>query len=175
MIVLGVDPGSLATGYGLVQNVGGRLRCVDAGVIRSSGETPFFERIHGIFRAMRDIMGRHMPREMAIEDVFFSKNPKSALKIGHARGAALVAAVECGIRIFEYSLTQIKQSVVGYGRAPKEQVRSMVTRILGLDFQPTLDTSDALAAAVCHIHTSRFESAKPAGRGRCGARRMREP
>jgi len=162
MLVLGVDPGSLATGYGLVENSGGRLRCVDAGVIRSPSRTPFFERIHGIFHSMMDIMGRHMPREMAIEDVFFSKNPKSALKIGHARGAALIAAVECGIRIHEYTPTQIKQSVVGYGRASKEQVRDMVKRILMLHFQPTLDTSDALAAAVCHLHTVRFEATSKA-------------
>ena len=159
MLVLGVDPGSIATGYGLVESSGGRLRCVDAGVIRASASKPFFERIHGIFRALLDIMGRHEPHDMAIEDVFFSKNPKSALKIGHARGAALVAAVEWGIRIHEYTPTQIKQSVVGYGRASKEQVRDMVTRILTLDFQPTLDTSDALAAAVCHHHTKHFKAA----------------
>jgi crossover junction endodeoxyribonuclease RuvC len=156
MLVLGVDPGSLTTGYGLVEKSKGRLRCVDAGAIRSPGSVPFHERIHGIFRSLVGIMDRHEPREMAVEDVFFAKNPKSALKIGHARGAALVAAVECGVKVFEYSATEIKQSVVGYGRAPKEQVRSMVGVILGLDFQPSLDTSDALAAAICHLHTKRF-------------------
>lgn len=163
MLVLGVDPGSLITGYGLVEKSKGRIRCVDAGMIRAPSSVPFPERIHGIFRTLVEIMGRNEPREMAIEEVFFAKNPKSALKIGHARGAALVAAVECGMRVFEYSATEIKQSVVGYGRAPKEQVRSMVNRILGLDFQPALDTSDALAAAICHLHTKRFDPAPPAG------------
>ncbi|MFO7783353.1 MAG: crossover junction endodeoxyribonuclease RuvC [Thermodesulfobacteriota bacterium] len=163
MLVLGVDPGSLITGYGLVEKSKGRIRCVDAGMIRAPSSVPFPERIHGIFRTLVEIMGRNEPREMAIEEVFFAKNPKSALKIGHARGAALVAAVECGMRVFEYSATEIKQSVVGYGRAPKEQVRSMVGVILGLDFQPSLDTSDALAAAICHLHTKRFDPAPPAG------------
>ncbi len=156
MLVMGVDPGSLITGYGFVEESRGRIRCVDAGTIRAPGTAPFHERIHGIFRALVKIIARHEPQEMAIEDVFFAKNAKSALKIGHARGAALVAAVECGVRVFEYSATEIKQSVVGYGRAPKDQVRSMVSVILGLDFQPSLDTSDALAAAVCHLHTKRF-------------------
>ncbi len=156
MLILGVDPGSLITGYGIVEKSKPRLRCLDAGIIRVSGNSPFPDRVHGIFRSLVDIMRRHEPGEMAIENVFFAKNVKSALKIGHARGAALVAAVECGVRVHEYSATQIKQSVVGYGRAPKEQVRAMVGRILGLDFQPALDASDALAAAICHAHTKRF-------------------
>ncbi len=161
MLVLGVDPGSVVTGYGLVEKSQRRLRCVDAGLIRLSKNTPLCERIHGVFRGLVDLMRRHEPAEMSIEDVFFAKNAKSALKIGHARGAALVAAVECGVRVHEYSAAEIKQSVVGYGRAPKEQVRSMVKRILGLDFQPALDTSDALAAAICHHHTQRFGPAVP--------------
>jgi len=157
MLVLGVDPGSVVTGYGLVEKSQRRLRCVDAGVIRLSKHTPLCERIHGVFRGLVDLMRRHEPAEMSIEDVFFAKNAKSALKIGHARGAALVAAVECGVRVHEYSATQIKQSVAGYGRASKEQVRAMVVRILGLDFLPALDASDALAAAICHAHTKRFQ------------------
>jgi crossover junction endodeoxyribonuclease RuvC len=157
MLVLGVDPGSVITGYGLVEKSERRLRCVDAGVIKASKNAPFCERLHGVFRGMVDLMHRHEPGEMAIENVFFAKNAKSALKIGHARGAALVAAVECGLRVREYSPNEIKQSVVGYGLARKEQVRSMVCRILGLDFEPALDTSDALAAAICHLHTRRYD------------------
>jgi crossover junction endodeoxyribonuclease RuvC len=157
MLVLGVDPGSVITGYGLVEKKNQQFRCVEAGVVQTPKKQPFAERIHVIYRSMVEIMSRHHPQEMAIEDVFFAKNPKSALKIGHARGAVLIAAVECGIRIHEYAATEIKQSVVGYGRATKEQVRSMVGVILRLDFQPKLDTSDALAAAVCHLNWQRYD------------------
>jgi crossover junction endodeoxyribonuclease RuvC len=173
--VLGVDPGSTVTGYGFVEKAQRRLRCVDAGVIRASRNAPFCERLHGVFRGMVDLMRRYEPDEMAVENVFFAKNAKSALKIGHARGAALVAAVECGVRIHEYSPNEIKQSVVGYGLAPKEQVRSMVSRILGLDFHPALDTSDALAAAICHLHTRRYGSRPGANGGGFGLARPGEP
>lgn len=158
MLVLGVDPGSVVTGYGLVEKNNQKIRCVDAGVIRAPKKQDFSERIHRIYRSMVEIMSRHQPREMAIEEVFFAKNPKSALKIGHARGAVLIAAVECGIQIYEYAATEIKQSVVGYGRASKEQVRSMVGIMLKLDYLPVLDTSDALAAAICHLNWQRYES-----------------
>jgi len=94
---------------------------------------------------------------MSIEEVFFAKNVKSALKIGHARGAALVAAIQCGLKVFEYSPLQVKQSVVGYGRASKEQVRAMVKLILKLDTQLSLDTADALAIAICHHNWVRFD------------------
>jgi crossover junction endodeoxyribonuclease RuvC len=94
---------------------------------------------------------------MAIEDLFYAKNVKSSLKLGHARGAVLIAAVHCGVKIFEYSPLEIKKSVVGYGRATKEQVRSMVQVILKLKTIPNLDTSDALAAAICHLNWARFE------------------
>ena len=106
---------------------------------------------------MVEIMEQYRPQEMAIEDVFFAKNVKSALKIGHARGAVLVAAVESDVKIFEYSPLEIKKSVVGYGRATKEQVRSMVQVILGLKTHPGLDTSDALATAICHLNWTRYE------------------
>ena len=106
---------------------------------------------------MVEIMGRYHPEEMAIEDVFFAKNVKSALKLGHARGAVLIAAVQSSVKIYEYTPLEIKQSVVGYGRATKEQVRSMVQVILKLDTRLTLDTSDALATAICHLNWTRFD------------------
>jgi crossover junction endodeoxyribonuclease RuvC len=96
------------------------------------------------------------PQEMAIEDLFYAKNIQSSLKLGHARGAVLIAAVQCGVRIFEYSPLEIKKALVGYGRASKEQVRAMVRMILRMDSEPNLDTSDALAAAICHMNWSRF-------------------
>jgi crossover junction endodeoxyribonuclease RuvC len=104
-----------------------------------------------------EIMNHYHPREMAIEDVFFAKNVKSSLKLGHARGAALVAAGHCGIRVFEYTPLEIKKSVVGYGRATKDQIRSMVQVILKLKIQLGHDTSDALATAICHLNWIRYE------------------
>jgi crossover junction endodeoxyribonuclease RuvC len=156
MLVLGVDPGSLVTGYGLLEKKGNRITCVHSGAITSARHVPFYERIHKIFRSMVEIMEYYRPQEMAIEDVFFAKNVKSALKIGHARGAVLVAAVESGVKIFEYTPLEIKKSVVGYGRATKEQVRSMVQVILGLKTHQSLDTSDALATGICHLNWTRF-------------------
>lgn len=159
MLVLGVDPGSRVTGYGLVQKGGGGLTCLHSGTINMSGETPFYERIHRIYHSMVDIMNRHHPDELAIEDVFFHKNVQSALKIGHARGAVLIAAVECGLRIFEYSPMEIKKAVAGYGSASKEQVRSMIRWMLKLSCDPPLDASDALATAICHLHWLRVKIA----------------
>jgi crossover junction endodeoxyribonuclease RuvC len=158
MLVLGVDPGSVVTGYGLVEKNNNRLTYIKAGNIRSPGSVPLYERIHTIFQATVDIMARHRPQELAIEDVFFAKNVKSALTIGHARGAVLIAAVQCGVDIFEYTPLQIKQSLVGYGRATKEQVRAMVKVILKLKEEIDLDTSDALATAICHLNWSRYQN-----------------
>jgi crossover junction endodeoxyribonuclease RuvC len=161
MRVLGVDPGSRVTGYGLVEKDGGDVACIHAGLIRSPGTTPFYKRIHTIFASMVEIMDRYQPGEMAIEDLFYAKNIQSSLKLGHARGAVLIAAVQCNIPIFEYTPLEIKKSVVGYGRADKEQVRAMVQVILRLRNELPLDASDALAAAICHINWSRFEALKP--------------
>jgi crossover junction endodeoxyribonuclease RuvC len=153
MLVLGVDPGSRITGFGLVQFEHNRLKCMDYGHIASSGAIAFYRRIHTIFEQMTSLMARYQPDQMAIEDVFYAKNVKSSLKLGHARGAVLIAAVHCGVEIFEYSPLEIKKALVGYGRADKEQVRAMVKTILGLKSIPNLDTSDALAAAICHINS----------------------
>jgi len=157
MLVLGVDPGSRVTGYGLVEKKNNQMACLHAGRIKSAGNIPFYERIHIIYKSMVEIMTVNRPQEMAIEDVFFAKNVKSALKIGHARGAVLIAAVQCGIKIFEYTPLEIKKSVVGYGRATKEQVRSMVQVILNLNSSPDLNISDALATAICHLNWTRYE------------------
>lgn len=160
MIALGVDPGSIVTGYGLVEKKGGSLRYIGGGDILLPTSWPFYLRVHGIFKSLIDIMQKYKPEEMSVEDIFFSKNVKSALKIGHARGAVLVAATYCNIKVFEYSPLQIKQSVVGYGRATKEQVREMVKFILRLNNRDKLsfDTSDALAAAICHQNWLQFDS-----------------
>jgi crossover junction endodeoxyribonuclease RuvC len=157
MIVLGVDPGSKVTGYGLVEKKNSEMTCIHSGHIAPSGRIPFYDRIHFIFQSTLEILERYRPEEMAIEDLFYAKNVKSSLKLGHARGAVLIAAVHCDVKIFEYSPLEIKKSVVGYGRATKEQVRSMVKVILKLKDIPNLDTSDALAAAICHLNWARFE------------------
>jgi len=156
MLALGVDPGSRVTGYGLIEKDHNRMTFIQAGVITPPSKAPFFERIHHIFKSMLDIMSEYNPRELAIEEVFFAKNVQSSLKLGHARGAVLIAAVEYGLKIFEYSPLEIKKSTVGYGRASKEQVRSMVKMILNLKSEPLLDASDALATAICHLNWKRF-------------------
>ena len=158
MLVLGVDPGSRVTGYGFVEKKNNELFCLNSGHITSSGKTPFYNRIHKIFQVMVELMEHHRPEEMAIEDIFYAKNIKSSLKLGHARGAILTAAVQCGVQIYEYTPLEIKKSVVGYGRATKDQVRSMVQMILNLRTTPGIDASDALATAICHLNWSRFEN-----------------
>ena len=157
MRVLGVDPGSRITGYGLIEKKNNRLSFIRAGSIRQPGNKPFYERIHNIFQSMVELIDQLQPGEMAIEDIFFAKNVKSSMKLGHARGAALIAAVHCDVKVFEYSPLEIKKSVVGYGRASKEQVRSMVQVILKLKDRFGPDESDALAAAICHMNWMRFE------------------
>jgi len=157
MLVLGVDPGSIVTGYGLVNKEDTKLTYVEGGKISFPHPLPFHQRVHRIFSSLIEIIETYHPEEMSIEDIFFAKNVKSALKIGHVRGAALVAAVQCGLNVFEYTPLQIKQSVVGYGRATKEQVSAMVKAILNIDTQLPLDTTDALAVAICHHNWIRFE------------------
>ena len=157
MLVLGVDPGSIVTGYGLIEKEKGRIKFVHAGAISAPATAPFHERIYEIFRSMTEVVNHYQPEEMAIENVFFAKNVQSSLKLGHARGAALIAAVSCGIKVFEYSPLEIKKSVVGYGRAGKDQVQAMVKVILKLPTAFGPDTSDALAAAICHINWNRYE------------------
>jgi crossover junction endodeoxyribonuclease RuvC len=166
MLVLGVDPGSNVTGFGLVEKKRERLTCIHSGFIRPPGKAPFHQRIHHIFMEIGEVMRCYGPEEMAIEDLFYAKNVKSSLKLGHARGAVLVAAVQNGVGVFEYTPLEIKKSVVGYGRATKEQVRAMVQVILKLKSDFALDTSDALAAAICHLNWARFDKLTTPQNGR---------
>ncbi len=156
MLALGVDPGSRATGYGLVEKGDTGLVLVDAGCITSTARAPFYERLYHIYESVKDVINRYHPDEMAIEDIFYAKNVRTSLRLGHVRGVILVAAVQYSIRIFEYTPLEIKKSVVGYGGATKEQVRSMVSIILNTDRTFSLDTSDALATVICHMNWSRF-------------------
>jgi len=153
-LILGVDPGSRLTGFGVISVVGARCDYVTSGCIRV-GDAEFPERLKRIFDGISTIIREHNPQQMVIEQVFMAKNASSALKLGQARGAAIVAGVTNGLPVSEYSARQIKQSVVGTGAAQKAQVQHMVMTLLTLSALPQEDAADALAAALCHAHTQR--------------------
>lgn len=148
--IIGIDPGSRFTGYGIVRVKGNQSFYVASGCLQLSGKSSA-SRLQQIFSDLTEIIARHQPHEAAIEQVFMHKNINSALKLGQARGAAIVALG--AISVAEYSARQIKQSVVGYGAAKKEQVQHMVSRLLNITTQLQADEADALAIALCHAHT----------------------
>src|SRR3990167_9789503 len=148
-IIIGIDPGSRFTGYGIIKWEGNQSHYVDSGCL-SLSTAPVSERLQNIFLKLKTMMELHQPKEAAIEQVFMHQNPNSALKLGQARGAAIVA---CGnISVAEYSARQIKQSVVGYGAADKNQIQHMVKRLLNISHTLQVDAADALAVALCHAH-----------------------
>lgn len=151
-LILGVDPGSRKTGFGIINVVGNRHDYVTSGVIRLPDED-LPERLKVIFDSLTEIIEQYCPQQVAVEQVFMAKNAGSALKLGQARGAAIVACVTQGLEIAEYSARQIKQAVVGTGAANKEQVQHMVKTLLRLPGMPQEDAADALGAAICHAHT----------------------
>ena len=153
MRVFGIDPGSARTGYGCVQTDGTRHRLVVCGAIASPAALPFPQKLKNIHAELALLLAKHRPDCVAIENLFHALNARSALKLGHARGVAMLAAVEAGVPIVEYTPAEVKQAVVGYGRAEKSQVQSMIQLLLGLETPPaTYDASDALAIAICHVH-----------------------
>ena len=152
MRVFGIDPGSVRTGYGCVDSDGRRHRMVACGVVRASVGATFPDQLSIIFREVRALIAEVGPDCVAMESVFHSVNARSALKLGHARGAAMLAAVESGVPVVEYTPAEIKRAVVGYGRANKDQVQEMVVRLLNLEGKPGSDASDALGVAICHAH-----------------------
>jgi crossover junction endodeoxyribonuclease RuvC len=152
LLVLGIDPGTNVTGYGVVARQGQRLSLVAAGQIRSSSRLGLAERLGRIHAGLAEVIRDHGPQEAAVEEIFYAKNVRSAIQLGHARGVALLAASEAGLPVFAYPATVIKKAVVGYGQASKHQVQTMVERLLGASLGLSLDTSDALAAAICHLH-----------------------
>ena len=151
MRVLGIDCGTERTGYGIIDSDGRDHRCVAAGVIRTQASTPLASRLAEIALALREVILEHRPEAAAVEQVFLAVNTKTALKLAHVRGVALLAVAEAGLELGEYSPLEIKSSVVGYGRAEKKQVQMMVGSLLRLD-QPleSEDASDAMAVAICH-------------------------
>jgi crossover junction endodeoxyribonuclease RuvC len=156
MRVLGVDCGGEHTGYGVVEmRSEGRLVCLTCGAIKLSTREPLAFRLARIYEALGALIEEHRPDRVAIEEIFYALNVKSALKLGQVRGVAMLAAATAGLEVGEYSPLTIKSSVVGYGRAEKQQVQHMVTRLLGLAAPPQpMDASDALAVAICDLHTA---------------------
>jgi len=156
MRVLGIDCGTEYTGYGVVeQNGQGELRALASGAIRVSPREPLPQRLEQIFTRLSELIAAHRPELVAIEDVFYAVNVKSALKLGQVRGVAMLAAAAAGLEVCEYAPLAIKSAVVGYGRAEKSQVQQMVTRLLRLPEVPEpSDAADALAIAICHLHTA---------------------
>lgn len=157
MRVLGIDPGTLTSGYGIVAEENHRLFYVASGGVSPSAKLPFPNRLKKIYEELERVIDEHRPHVVVIEDLFVAKNVKSALKLGHARGVAILAAMNAGLPVFEYSPLDIKQTVAGSGTADKKQVQFMVKNLLGLSEEPKpTDASDALAAAICHIHSARL-------------------
>ncbi len=150
--ILGIDPGSRITGYGVIDVDGARTLYVASGGIKSTGEA-LAPRLSHIFDGVTAAIEEYNPQEMAVELVFMNRNADSALKLGQARGAALVAGAKCGLPVFEFTPAQIKQAIVGRGSAEKAQVQHMIKVLLNLEARPETDAADALAVALCHGHT----------------------
>jgi crossover junction endodeoxyribonuclease RuvC len=151
--ILGIDPGLRITGFGIIDVAGSRLTCVASGAIHSSdGELP--ERLGVILQDLSEVIARYKPEEVAVEKVFVNVNPQSTLLLGQARGAAISAAVLARLPVAEYTALQVKQAVVGHGKAAKEQVQEMVRRLLDLAGLPSPDAADALACAIAHAHAA---------------------
>ena len=176
MRVFGIDPGSNRTGYGCVDTDGRRHRLVICGAIRSTAFDSFPDRLACIYRELADVIGRCQPECVAIENLFHATNVRSALKLGHARGVAMLAAVQAGVPVVEYTPAEIKRAVVGYGRAEKAQMQQMVKLLLGLDRAPEPhDAADALAVAICHLHLGHGLLPAAAAKSGSGSRRSARP
>ena len=154
MIILGLDPGVAIVGYGVVEAQNGRTRPIAYGVIRTPAHTALEKRLFEIYSDLTGIIERYQPDEAAVEELFFNTNQKTAVAVGQARGVILLAIEQNGVKMAEYTPLQVKQSVVGYGRADKSQVMEMTRRMLGLDAPPKPDdAADALAIAICHAQS----------------------
>ncbi len=152
MLALGIDPGSSVTGYGVVARHGSRLVHVDSGAIHTRSGDPLESRLLAIHDGLAEVIGRHHPRAVAVEELFVARHACAALVLGQARGVALLAAAEAGLEVAGYAPRLVKQTVVGYGQAEKGQVAEMVRRLLGLASPPRpADVTDALALAICHL------------------------
>ncbi len=156
MRILAIDPGTAITGYGLIDQLGNKFTVIDYNCIRTPAQLSLDKRLCTIYEELGQLIKQYQPDHFAIEELFFNKNVKTALSVAHARGVAILAAANQGIPVYEYTPLQVKQAVVGYGRAEKAQVQFMVKTIMGLPVVPKPDdVADALALAICHAHTYR--------------------
>jgi crossover junction endodeoxyribonuclease RuvC len=154
-VILGLDPGTASTGFGVIYVAGNRFRAVEYGVVNTPADLPLEKRLEQIFEGVTDVLRRHRPEATAVESLFFGTNMRSALAVGHARGVTLLACSRAGCQVFEYTPLQVKQAVVGYGKAEKGQVMEMVRALLGVPETPRPDhAADALGVAICHANTS---------------------
>ena len=152
-IILGIDPGSRMTGYGVIRSDGQRHQYIASGTILASRAKNLPARLALIFQGISEVIQSYAPNEAAIEDVFMATNPSAALKLGQARGAAIAAMVSCGLTVAEYGARLVKKSVSGYGAADKVQVQYMIKLLLNVVGTPAIDAADALAVAICHAQT----------------------
>ncbi len=150
--ILGIDPGSRLTGYGIIDSIPGKVGFVACGVIKTTVKYPLANRLNEIFDGINEVIQLHDPEVAAVEEIFMSSNANSALKLGQARGAAVVAAMQNGLGVHDYSAKKVKRAVVGYGQAEKGQVQHMIRMLLGLSKEPSEDAADALAVAICHAN-----------------------
>jgi len=158
LIILGIDPGLATMGYGVIEYSSSKLTMLDYGVVLTKAGVPLPRRLSIIFDSMEELIEKYNPDAIAFEELFFNKNVKTALIVGHARGTALVCAEKSGKELFEYTPLQVKQAVCGYGRADKQQIQAMVKMLLSLKEIPKPDdAADALAVAMCHAHSSNFK------------------
>ncbi len=158
MVILGIDPGTAITGYGVVAHEGNHLKKIAFGVIRTTPEQEMAERLSLLYQELSEIILRYHPETMAVEELFFNKNVRTALAVGQARGVIMLAAQHAKLKIAEYTPLQVKQAVVGYGRAEKNQVQEMVRMLLCLTEIPKPDdAADALAIGICHAHSRKIK------------------
>jgi len=158
MRVLGIDPGSRITGYGIAEKIGNRLVHIDNGAIITDKAGDFPNRLKAIYEGLAHVIATYVPDAVAVEQIFLAHNAQSALKLGQARGAAIVAGVNAGLPVFEYTAVQVKQAVVGHGHASKDQVQQMVRILLHLPEIAQADASDALAVAICHANSANLKA-----------------
>lgn len=159
MRVLGIDPGTATTGYAVVEETIGRLRMIALGVITTPAKTPLPSRLQTIHSELKEIVAEYEPEAAAVEELFFSRNARTAMSVGHARGVILLALADADLPIAEYTPMQIKQAVTGYGNANKHQVQEMVRMLLALPETPRPDdAADAAAAAICYLHRAKLDS-----------------
>jgi len=159
MIIMGIDPGFAIAGYGIVKYEGNKFTSLDYGAITTESSMELPKRLLVLYNGLKEIIEKYRPEAIAVEELFFNKNIKTALAVGHGRGVAVLAAAQSGSDVFEYTPIQVKQSIVGYGRAEKTQVQQMVKAILNLPAIPKPDdVADALAVAVCHAHSYKMIS-----------------